>query len=103
MSSFYPVATVDEVSEGDLLERMLDETPVLLVRVGTNIYAIEGVCSHAYARLVDGDLEEYWLSCPLHFARYDIRTGTPVDGPATIPLKVFSVRVDQNVIYVKKE
>ena len=44
-------------------------------------------------RLSDGWLDGELIECPLHAARFDVRTGKVLDPPATVDLKTYPVRV----------
>jgi naphthalene 1,2-dioxygenase ferredoxin component len=66
-----------------------------------NLFATDNVCTHAYARLSDGWLDGETIECPLHAARFDIRTGKVLDPPATEDLKTYPVRVVDDDIQVK--
>jgi nitrite reductase/ring-hydroxylating ferredoxin subunit len=65
------------------------------------LYATDNVCTHAYACLADGWLDGETIECPLHAARFDIRTGKVLDPPATEDLKTYPVRVTGDAIEVK--
>lgn len=51
------------------------------------------VCTHAYALLSDGWLDGYEIECPLHGARFDVRTGAALTSPAETALATYPVRV----------
>ena len=57
------------------------------------LYATDNICTHAYACLSDGWLDGETIECPLHAARFDVRTGAVLDPPATEDLKTYPVRV----------
>ena len=60
-----------------------------------DFFATEDNCTHEDWSLgTDSDLEDEEVTCPLHMARFDIRTGKPLCFPATIGLKTFEVEVD---------
>lgn len=65
------------------------------------LFATDNICTHAYARLSDGWLEGAAIECPLHAARFDIRTGKVLDPPATEDLKTYPVRVAGDEIEIK--
>jgi naphthalene 1,2-dioxygenase system ferredoxin subunit len=65
------------------------------------LFATDNVCTHAYACLSDGWLDGGTIECPLHAARFDIRTGRVLDPPATEDLKTYPVRVVGDTIEVK--
>ena len=54
MADFEPVASVDEIEPGTRKSVIVDDTPMLLIRVGDNFFAIEDVCTHDGQPLTDG-------------------------------------------------
>jgi len=54
-------------------------------------YALSDVCGHQRASLSKGRLEGYVLECPLHFARYDVRTGALLSGPVVEDIRCYAV------------
>ncbi|HEY1301125.1 MAG TPA: non-heme iron oxygenase ferredoxin subunit [Stellaceae bacterium] len=64
------------------------------------LYATDNICTHAYACLSDGWLDGETIECPLHAARFDVRTGAVLDPPATEDLKTYPVRVTGDDIEV---
>ena len=83
------------VSPGDLENDMLlghvGQADVLLVRVGSEIYAIDAHCSHYHGPLADGLVTGHDIRCPWHHACFDLRTGEAVHAPALSPLSVWKV------------
>ncbi|GAA2897248.1 bifunctional 3-phenylpropionate/cinnamic acid dioxygenase ferredoxin subunit [Pseudonocardia halophobica] len=58
-------------------------------------HATSDTCTHEEWSLgEDGDLEGTEVTCPLHLARFDIRTGAPLCFPASVPLTSYPVEVD---------
>ena len=55
---------------------------LVLCNYGGQFYAVERACGHANARLERGALTGWILTCPLHYAQFDIRTGAALSGPA---------------------
>lgn len=56
-------------------------------------YATSNICTHASALLTDGLMEGCEIECPLHNARFDVRTGKVLSSPAEIDLETFTTRV----------
>lgn len=75
--------------------------PILLVRDGRRIHAVGAICSHARARMDDGDVSNGELECPLHGARFDLQTGKALCLPAVEPIRVFTVRREAGRIWVR--
>lgn len=58
-------------------------------------YATADNCTHENWSLgEDSDLDGNEVTCPLHMASYDIRTGAALCLPAVIGLKTYQVEVD---------
>lgn len=79
-----------------------DTTPVSVVRVGDDVYAIGDICSHANVSLSDGEVwcEELELECPKHSSAFSLLTGRPTTLPATQPVPVFAVEVVDGRVHV---
>jgi naphthalene 1,2-dioxygenase system ferredoxin subunit len=67
------------------------EIAVYLVDGAT--YATSNICTHASALLSDGIMEGCEIECPLHNARFDVRTGEALTSPAELDLETFRTRV----------
>src|SRR5574340_830635 len=72
--------------------------PVALFRNAEGeFYATADTCTHEDWSLgADSDLEGNEVICPLHMARFDIRSGKPLCFPATIALTTFEVELDDD-------
>lgn len=99
-NKFEFVANVDDFEEEEMQEFTVGSEKIIVCLVEGDFFAISGICSHAYAEMINGDLDEYYVTCPLHFSEFDIRNGCPLDPPATDPLKTFDVLVEDNKVYV---
>ncbi len=64
-------------------------------------YAVEVWCSHQRVSLINGDLEDYELMCPLHGACFDLRTGKHLSLPAVKPIASYPVKVEGDLILVE--
>ena len=73
-----------------------------LANVAGTIYAVDDDCTHTSGALDQGELEGYILTCPLHLAQFDVRTGTVLRGPARDDLPTYSVRMDENDVLVEE-
>ena len=73
---------------------------ILVCQVAGQYYALDGECSHAAQRLCTGRLNGFEVLCPLHRARFDVRTGAPTAGPATAPLATYPVILDSGKVHV---
>ncbi|HPG00121.1 MAG TPA: non-heme iron oxygenase ferredoxin subunit [Kiritimatiellia bacterium] len=74
---------------------------IAVFKVSGDFFAVDGWCSHDKALLTDGDLEGHEIMCPLHGARFDVRTGQHLSLPAVRPVSRYEVKVDQGKVWVK--
>ena len=96
------VAGVADVAEGQVLGVRVGGREIALYHLkGGDIRATDNICTHEYAKLTDGWLEDGCIECPLHAARFDVRTGKALCAPAETNLAVFEVRVEGGDLLVK--
>jgi nitrite reductase/ring-hydroxylating ferredoxin subunit len=81
---------------------VVDGERVVLANVGGSLYALQDRCGHRNAPLSRGKLIGCLIECPLHFAQFDVRTGKLVDGPVSTDIAVYKVRVEDDIIFVKR-
>lgn len=93
-------ARTDEIPEGECLPVEIGETPLAIVNLAGSFYAIHNVCSHQFAFLTDGYMEGDAIECPLHQAKFDVRTGKALTPPATEGVRAYPTRVDGEIILV---
>lgn len=96
-------ASRSDLEEGEVIGVEVAGRAIALYNVDGAIFATDNICTHAYARLSDGWLDGELIECPLHAARFDVRTGKVLDPPATEDLRVYPVRVVDGEIEVKLE
>ena len=97
---FHDVAGVGEIGEDEAHQVIVGSKEICVVNLGGEFFAIDDVCTHAYASLADGYIEGDQVECPLHGACFDIRTGKVKSAPASVDLKVYPVKVEGDRIKV---
>jgi nitrite reductase/ring-hydroxylating ferredoxin subunit len=99
---FVNVAALDELSVGTLLGVTLPTgAPVCLYNDRGTIGAVGDVCTHAAFLMSDGVLHaDGTLECVWHGARFDCRTGAVRRHPASEPLPVYPVRIEDGRVLV---
>lgn len=99
---FVPVTRASEVSPGAMTWVVLDDERVLIAHVDGAFYALADACGHRGASLSRGTLEGHVIECPLHFARFDVRTGQLLSGPTAADIPTYQVLVEGDTVYVKR-
>ena len=77
-------------------------TSILLVRRGSQVYALAETCSHLGGPLSEGKLDGDVIQCPWHGSRFSIRDGHVVDGPAVHPQPCLEARIRAGKVEVRK-
>ena len=103
MNEWVTVARVAEFGSGERRVVELDDTQVVVFKLGGQYYAIEDVCTHDGGRLTGGTVEGDQIVCPRHGARFCIRTGAALSAPAYEPTSTFPVRMQDGVIQVRDD
>jgi nitrite reductase/ring-hydroxylating ferredoxin subunit len=100
MSTWCNAGHVDDF-EVELPEEVtLLGTRVAVHRTPTDFFATAAICTHEHAELRDGFLDGWELTCPLHLARFDVRTGAALCPPATRPLTVYRCEVRDGDVWI---
>ena len=96
------VASLGDFGDRDAIGIEVAGTPIALFRLGNEVHATSGICTHEFASLADGFVEtaDGSVECPLHQALFDIRTGKALCAPATENLKVYPVRIDGSDVFI---
>lgn len=92
--TYVRACALSEVPDGGALAVLLGSREVAVVNTAEGVFAISDVCSHAEVPLSEGDVEGATIECYMHGSRFDLRTGFPLELPATQPVPVYPVRVD---------
>lgn len=69
---------------------------VAVFRMGDSVYAIGDRCSHAEASLAEGEVFDLDVECPRHGSEFSLVTGAPDSFPATRPVPVYAVELDDD-------
>jgi len=88
---------------GDMLLGHVGDEDVLLVRSGSEIFAIDAHCSHYHGPLAEGLVDGESVRCPWHHACFDLRTGEATRAPALSAIAVWKVEREGERIFVRQK
>ena len=114
---YIKAAEEKEIAPGGMKAVALGGHELVLCNYGGTFYAVERACGHAKARLERGALTGWILTCPLHYAQFDIRSGAALSGPVpkapeskhpdpldpaleTKALKTWPVKTEGGLVYI---
>ena len=78
---WHEVAELDEIAAGGTRGVRVGGHEICLCEYDGSMYAVSCRCGHQNAPLDQGALEGWVLTCPLHNAQFDIRSGTNLSSP----------------------
>lgn len=96
-SRFCPLA---EVPPGGKKAVKVNGTWVLVCHTDDGLLAVSNVCSHQIKPLLPGRMRNCTITCPVHGARFDLKTGAALNLPATKPIPTYELRVVDDWIEV---
>lgn len=99
---FVAVAKTGDLAPGEMKFVAVDGERRVLANVEGGFFVLKDVCGHRNAPLSRGKLDGYEIECPLHFARFDVRTGRLLDGPVSADVSAYEVWVDADTVYVRR-
>ncbi len=98
--SFEPALKLAELPPGRMRSCKIGEREIVLCHTRDGVFAVDNVCSHAFARLSEGYFKGTRITCPLHGAAFDVRDGRVLGGPTLTPLAAHPTRIVDGMIEV---
>jgi 3-phenylpropionate/trans-cinnamate dioxygenase ferredoxin subunit len=105
MDGWVRVAALGEILPGESMVAWDGDTPILVVNLDGEIYAVEDKCTHEDFELSAGavDAGDGSVECVLHGARFDLRSGKALCGPAYLPVAKFPVQLADGAIWTRDD
>jgi nitrite reductase/ring-hydroxylating ferredoxin subunit len=100
MSDLIKVATVSDLQPGDFIHVIANDISAVLFNLDGTYYAIDAKCTHKGGDLFDGELDAACIVCPLHGARFDVRTGVKEHGKPDQNVATYDVRLEGEDILI---
>ncbi len=101
-TTFTSVAKLDDIPDGGMKQVVAHGDVVGLYRVGTDVYAMNDICTHEETYLTDGEfeVEDMEVECPLHGSRFSVLDGSVRILPATKPVATYPVKIEGDLVMV---
>ena len=91
---FTKVADAESIPAGTCKPFDADGLAVIVAHLADGFHATENRCSHLNSRLMTREIYRgRQVACPIHGARFDLKTGEAKSPPAFRPIRIFKVRV----------
>jgi len=95
------LAHTDVIKPNSSKKFMIGDLAILVTHLEGSFYAINDLCTHEDSSLALGCLRGEYVDCTLHGSRFSVKTGIPVDEPATEPVETYPVTIEDNMIIVE--
>jgi 3-phenylpropionate/trans-cinnamate dioxygenase ferredoxin component len=102
MVSWIKACDAKTLKNGEMIDFDFEEKKILISKINNMIFATDRICTHAYADLSTGFVneDEKTVTCPLHMSRFNLETGVPENLPAEVPLKTYKVEIREGWVYI---
>lgn len=100
-SEWIDIGGSDSVLETAPFSAEVDGNPIVVVRCGPEIYAVEDRCTHDGEALGEAEVESCQIICPRHGAHFCLRTGEALTPPAYEPLRTYRAREEGGRVLVE--
>lgn len=102
MVSWIKTCDAKTLNNGEMIDFDFEEKKILISKVNNKIFATDRICTHAYADLSTGFVneDETTVTCPLHMSRFNLATGMPENLPAEVPLKTYKIEIREGWVYI---
>jgi len=97
------VVAFDQLVDGNVLATQAGDREILLYREGEAVHALDGICSHAGARLGLGSCADGMITCPWHGSQFRLKDGTVNRGPACFEQPVLRARITAGQVEVREK
>ena len=94
---------VDRLADGEILPGKVAGEKVVLVRRGSEFFALGASCTHYGGPLAKGLVVGDGLRCPLHHACFSLRTGEALRTPAFDPVPCWRVERIGDTVFVREK
>lgn len=93
---------IAEFVDGKLAGHVGDQQ-VVVVQCGSEMFALDALCSHYHGPLNEGLVTGHVIRCPWHHACFDLRTGEAVRAPALNALACWRVEQRDGRVFVHEK
>lgn len=105
MSNGIHVGSVNDIEEGEAEMVSAEVTGIgrdiaVFHAEDGNFYALDDECTHETASLSEGWVEGTEVECPVHSARFCLKSGEALCMPATINARTHRIEVIDDEIYL---
>tara|TARA_A100001037_G_scaffold306693_1_gene354149 strand:+ start:42992 stop:43297 length:306 start_codon:yes stop_codon:yes gene_type:complete len=99
--SLINICKYTEIPNGSKKKFEINDKEIIIFNINNHLFAIDNNCSHDEASLENGTLDEYEIECPMHGAKFDVRTGEVTCLPAVSEIKTYKIEIIDDFIMLE--
>jgi 3-phenylpropionate/trans-cinnamate dioxygenase ferredoxin subunit len=109
--SFNTIAKTSDFESKAIKTVMIGDKPVIISKLDGKFYAVDAICTHMQGYLPAGKIENACITCPVHHAQYDLKSGKMVKNVlglvkmatgSAVDLKSYELNVEDGDIKVRE-
>ena len=100
-TDYIEVADSTDIELGQSVSVEVDGTNILICNTEEGFFAVQDLCTHSFTPLCGGHIQGTLISCPLHGAVFNLKTGEVMAPPAFEDLEIFELKIHGTSIGVK--
>ncbi len=97
----HQIGKSNDLAPGQAKQVSIGGLVLAIYNINGVFYATDDTCTHAFASLSEGSMEDNVIECPLHQGCFHIPTGKALGAPVTEDIRTYPVKVVNGEIYVQ--
>lgn len=93
LEEYIQVSDTTDIELGNSVSVNVNGTKILICNTEEGFFAVQDMCTHALTPLCGGFIQGTLISCPLHGAVFDLKTGEVMAPPAFEDLQTFKLKI----------
>ena len=98
---YIQVSDTTDIELGNSVSVNVNGTKILICNTEEGFFAVQDRCTHALIPLCGGFIQGTLISCPLHGAVFDLKTGEVMAPPAFEDLQTFKLKIEGTSVSVQ--
>ncbi len=101
MSNWVVACRLDDIDKEDVVHFDHGDRTFAIYRCPEGeVYATDGLCTHAQLHLGDGLVVDDLIECPMHNGRFNYKTGKAMGAPVCVDLVTYKARITEGEILI---
>lgn len=95
------LVSTDDVEDEDVVGVEVDGKRFAVYSENGEYFVTGDICTHEFALLSEGYFDEGIIECPLHQAKFDVRSGKVLCDPAEKDIDTYPVKIEDGHVFIE--